>query len=85
MLRYELDRYESLMPAGVVVTGGARQVKGIKQLAERVLNVPVRMASQSLVFRMQWCDLHFRQSVVCVQWSTPGFSTGMMISAIVHG
>ncbi|MCA9933276.1 MAG: cell division protein FtsA [Ardenticatenaceae bacterium] len=36
--------YDGLLPAGIVLTGGSAQVRGIAQVAERVLNVPARVA-----------------------------------------
>ncbi len=37
--------YDGLLPAGIVLTGGAAQLRGITHIAERVLNVPARVAS----------------------------------------
>lgn len=37
--------YSGLLPAGIVLTGGSSQIRGIAQVAERVLNVPARVAS----------------------------------------
>lgn len=36
--------YDGLLPAGMVLTGGASALPGIKRLASRVLNMPVRLA-----------------------------------------
>ncbi|MCA9971500.1 MAG: cell division protein FtsA, partial [Anaerolineales bacterium] len=36
--------YDGLLPAGIVLTGGSAQLRGITQVAERVLNVPARVA-----------------------------------------
>ncbi|MBX3055703.1 MAG: cell division protein FtsA [Anaerolineae bacterium] len=36
--------YEGLLPAGIVLTGGTAQLRGIADIAERVLNVPARVA-----------------------------------------
>ncbi len=36
--------YEGLLPAGIVLTGGSAQLRGIADIAERVLNVPARVA-----------------------------------------
>ena len=36
--------YEGLLPAGIVFTGGASQLRGITKVAERVLGVPARVA-----------------------------------------
>ena len=37
--------YDGLLPAGIVLTGGSAQLRGIAEIAERVLNVPARVAS----------------------------------------
>ena len=37
--------YEGLLPAGIVLTGGSSQLRGITEIAERVLNVPARVAT----------------------------------------
>jgi cell division protein FtsA len=36
--------YDGLLPAGIVLTGGSAQLRGITAVAERVLNVPARVA-----------------------------------------
>ncbi|HEX6383080.1 MAG TPA: cell division protein FtsA [Anaerolineae bacterium] len=36
--------YDGLLPAGIVLTGGSAQLRGITEVAERVLNVPARVA-----------------------------------------
>ncbi|MBK7893991.1 MAG: cell division protein FtsA [Candidatus Promineifilaceae bacterium] len=42
--------YSGLLPAGIVLTGGSAQLRGITEVAERVLNVPARVAQpQNLV------------------------------------
>ncbi len=37
--------YEGLLPAGIVLTGGSSQLRGIAEVAERVLHVPARVAT----------------------------------------
>jgi cell division protein FtsA len=46
MILQDLKRsgYEGLLPAGIVLTGGSAQLRGITDIAERVLNVPARVA-----------------------------------------
>jgi cell division protein FtsA len=36
--------YDGLLPAGIVLTGGSAQIRGITEVAERVLQVPARVA-----------------------------------------
>jgi len=46
----ELSGYDGLLPAGIVLTGGGAQLRGICDVAQRVLNVPARVgAPRSLV------------------------------------
>lgn len=41
----EQSGYDGLLPAGIVLTGGTAQLRGITDVAERVLNVPCRVAN----------------------------------------
>lgn len=43
----EIERsgYDGLLPAGIVLTGGTAQLRGIADIAERILNVPARVAT----------------------------------------
>ncbi len=47
MVLQEIERsgYDGLLPAGIVLTGGSAQLRGITEIAERVLNVPARVAT----------------------------------------
>lgn len=47
LILQEIQRsgYDGLLPAGIVLTGGTAQLRGITQVAERVLNVPARVAT----------------------------------------
>jgi cell division protein FtsA len=46
LIRDELRRggLQSQIPAGIVLTGGGSQLRGLPELAERVFNLPVRIA-----------------------------------------
>ncbi len=46
LIRDELRRggIESQIPAGIIFTGGGSQLRGLPELAERVFNLPVRIA-----------------------------------------
>jgi cell division protein FtsA len=46
LIRDELRRggLESQIPAGIVLTGGGSQLRGLTELAEKVFNLPVRVA-----------------------------------------
>jgi cell division protein FtsA len=37
--------YDGLLPAGIVLTGGASQLRGITEVAQRILNVPARVGT----------------------------------------
>lgn len=45
LVREELDRhgFDGMLPAGVVLAGGAAQLRGLRELAQRVFNAPVRI------------------------------------------
>lgn len=62
--------YDGLLPAGIVLTGGSAQLRGITEVAERVLNVPARVAQpQNLVGMVD--QLHspaFATSVGLLHW-----------------
>ncbi|MDQ3856358.1 MAG: cell division protein FtsA [Chloroflexota bacterium] len=47
MVQTELRRsgYDDMLPAGVVLTGGSAQMRGMEEKAARVLNMPVRIGS----------------------------------------
>ena len=46
LIRDELRRggLESQIPAGIVLTGGGSQLRGLVELAEKLFNLPVRIA-----------------------------------------
>ncbi|PID85524.1 MAG: cell division protein FtsA [Chloroflexi bacterium] len=44
--------YDGLLPAGIVLTGGTAQMRGITTIAEQVLNVPARVARPKNVVGM---------------------------------
>lgn len=46
LLLQEIKRsgYDGLLPAGMVLTGGTAQLSGIRNLASRIMNLPVRVA-----------------------------------------
>jgi cell division protein FtsA len=66
--------YDGLLPAGIVLTGGTAQLRGITDIAERVLNVPARIASPRNLLGLV-DDLHspaFATSVGLLQWTRSG-------------
>lgn len=64
--------YDGLLPAGVVLTGGATLLPGIRNLAARVLNLPVRLAKPEkltgMVDKLQ--SPVYSTAVGLVRWST---------------
>jgi len=63
--------YGGLLPAGIVLTGGAAQLRGITAVAQRVLNVPARVATpKNLIGLVD--SLHspaFATSVGLLRWA----------------
>ena len=43
--KLNISGFESLIPAGIVITGGASKVEGATELAEEVFHAPVRLGS----------------------------------------
>lgn len=68
--------YEGLLPAGIVLTGGTAQLRGITSVAERILGVPARVASPKnlvgLVDALQ--GPAFATSVGLLHWAMAGYS-----------
>lgn len=64
--------YDELLPAGIVLTGGTALLRGITDVAERVLNVPARVAvPKNLVGLVD--SLHspaYATSVGLLRWAT---------------
>jgi cell division protein FtsA len=69
--------YDGLLPAGIVITGGTAQLRGITHIAERVLNVPARVATpKNLVGLVD--ALHspaYATSVGLLRWAMNGPTT----------
>ncbi len=63
--------YDGLLPAGVVLTGGASALPGIRSLASRTLNLPVRLARpENLVGMIDKLDSPaFSTSVGLLRWA----------------
>ena len=51
LVKQEIKRsgYDGLLPAGIVLTGGTRLLPGIRELAGKVLSLPVRLAQPDSV------------------------------------
>jgi cell division protein FtsA len=66
--------YEGLLPAGIVLTGGASQLRGITKVAQRVLGVSARVAKPrnliGLVDALQ--SPVYATSVGLLQWAVSG-------------
>ena len=66
--------YDGLLPAGIVLTGGSSQLRGIASIAERVLNVPARVAGaksvEGLVDPLQ--SPAYATSVGLLRWAMSG-------------
>jgi cell division protein FtsA len=66
--------YDGLLPAGIVLTGGASQLRGITQVAQRILGVPARVAKpKSLVGLVDSLQSPaFATSVGLLNWAVSG-------------
>jgi cell division protein FtsA len=67
----EQSGYDGLLPAGLVITGGTAQLRGITDVAERVLNVPCRVANPRNLLGLV-DNLHnpaYATSVGLLQWA----------------
>jgi len=74
MVLQEIKRsgYDGLLPAGMVLTGGSSALPGIRPLASRVLNLPVRIAQPENLIGMT-DRLHgpaFSTCVGLLHWAT---------------
>jgi cell division protein FtsA len=66
--------YDGLLPAGIVLTGGTAQLRGITEIAERTLNVPARVASPRNLLGMV-DELHspaYATGIGLLQWARGG-------------
>lgn len=52
LLEVKRSGYEGLLPAGVVLTGGASLMPGMKAVANRVMNMPARVAQPEAISGM---------------------------------
>jgi cell division protein FtsA len=68
--------YEGMLPAGIVLTGGSSQIRGIGQVAQRIFGVPARVAKPKklvgLVDALQ--GPAFATSVGLLEWAVSGQS-----------
>jgi cell division protein FtsA len=63
--------YDGLLPAGLILTGGSASLPGMRELASRVLNMPVRVAQpENLVGLTDQLDSPaYATSVGLLQWA----------------
>jgi cell division protein FtsA len=71
----EQSGYEGLLPAGIVLTGGAAQMRGITEVAERILNVPARVANPRNLLGMvdQLHSPAYATSVGLLRWAMSNY------------
>ena len=67
--------YDSVLPAGLVLTGGTAKLRGIAEVASEVLNMPVRVASPRDIYGLT-------DSINNPAYST---SVGLLIWGLRHG
>ena len=72
MVQQEIKRsgYDSMLPAGVVLTGGGAQLPGIRDMAANILNMPVRIAKPEKMVGLtdQISSPAFATSVGLLNW-----------------
>lgn len=72
MVQQEIKRsgYDSMLPAGVILTGGGAQLPGIRSLASKILNSPVRIAKPEKMVGLtdQISSPAFATSVGLLNW-----------------
>lgn len=72
----EASGYDGLLPAGIVLTGGTAQLRGIAEVAERVLNVPARIGTPrnlvGLVDRLN--SPAYATSIGLLRWALSGYN-----------
>ncbi|MBK8985104.1 MAG: cell division protein FtsA [Chloroflexi bacterium] len=66
--------YDGLLPAGIVLTGGTAQLRGITEIAERVLNVPARVARPKNIVGMveNLNSPAYATGIGLLNWATDG-------------
>ncbi|MCA9930097.1 MAG: cell division protein FtsA, partial [Anaerolineales bacterium] len=71
LLEIKRTGYDGLLPAGIVITGGSAQLRGITDVAEQVLNVPARVAGPKNLLGMvdQLHSPAFATSVGLLRWA----------------
>ncbi len=69
--------YDGLLPAGVVLTGGASLLPGSKQLASKILGVPVRIARPENLSGLvdQLSNPSYSTSVGLLHWALMSYET----------
>ncbi len=68
--------YEGMLPAGIVLTGGSSQIRGMGQVARRILGVPARVAKPRRLVGLVDA-LHspaFATSVGLLDWAISGYN-----------
>ena len=79
LVRGEMSRAGSgMLPAGIVLTGGAAQLAGTAELAREVLAMPVRVASPANIGGLVDTILNpsYATSVGLLQWGAGSISAG---------
>jgi cell division protein FtsA len=73
--------YDGLLPAGLILTGGSASLPGIRELASRVLGMPVRVAQpENLVGLIDQLDSPaYATSVGLLQWALLMSESGLAL------
>ena len=78
LLRNEMQTAPGLLPAGIILTGGASQLAGIAELGREVLEMPVRVAAPAGIGGLVDTLLtpSYSTSVGLLQWGAAALSAG---------
>jgi cell division protein FtsA len=78
LLRNEMRSAPGMLPAGIILTGGAAQLAGVAELGREVLGMPVRIAGPSGIGGLVDTLLTpaYSTSVGLLQWGATSLASG---------
>lgn len=77
MLELPRSEYATLVPAGLVLTGGSSNLSGIDALGRQILQLPVRVGAPTNIYGISdiLCDPAYATSVGLLLWGTKNKAT----------
>ena len=77
MLELPRSEYATLVPAGLVLTGGSSNLSGIDALGRQILQLPVRVGAPTNIYGISdiLCDPAYATSVGLLLWATKNKAT----------